>query len=78
MGHGVGSFPSLCKFSCQPYGKHSIKMLYEIALFASCRIVMLQQLNTQADILSEPRQTPTLWMTAGSYKHSQNRAGFSQ
>lgn len=53
-------------------------MLYEIALFASCRIVMLQQLNTQADILSEPRQTPTLWMTAGSYKHSQNRAGFSQ
>lgn len=39
--------PYLCKFSI----KHSMKMLYKSIFFASCRIVMLQQLNTQADSL---------------------------
>lgn len=43
----VGCLPCFCKFST----KHSIKMLYKSIFFASCRIVMLQQLNTQADSL---------------------------
>lgn len=48
---GLVLFPGFASFPVNQEGECFIKMPYKSVLFASSRIVMLQRLNTKADIL---------------------------